>query len=105
MSRDNNHVDTWAEADLAWKLVDATSPSLSAAESAQLYAVLGAGDSYRAITTVLRALVQHAVPLPADLEISGAWNSFYSPELNVHVFHIAGDGRTNGRILLYRHKA
>ncbi len=68
MSRDNNHVDTWAEADLAWKLVDATSPSLSAAESAQLYAVLGAGDSYRAITTVLRALVQHAVPLPADLK-------------------------------------
>ncbi|MBG0730345.1 hypothetical protein [Mycobacterium avium] len=54
-------MDTWAEADLAWKLVDVTSPSLSAAESAQLYAVLGAGDSYRAITTVLRALVQHAV--------------------------------------------
>ncbi|WP_204903603.1 hypothetical protein [Mycobacterium riyadhense] len=30
--------------------------------------MLGAGDSYRAITTVLRALVQHAVPLPADLK-------------------------------------
>jgi hypothetical protein len=44
------------------------------------------------------------VPLPAGLELSGAWNSFYSPELNVHIFHIAGDGRTNGRILLYRHK-
>jgi hypothetical protein len=44
------------------------------------------------------------VPLPADLDLGGAWNSFYSPELNVHVFHIAGDGRTNGRVLLYRHK-
>jgi hypothetical protein len=44
------------------------------------------------------------VPLPADFNLSGAWNSFYSPQLNVHVFHIAGDGRTNGRILVYRHK-
>lgn len=44
------------------------------------------------------------VPLPADFELNGAWNSFYSPELNVHVFHIAGDGRTNGRVLLYHHK-
>jgi hypothetical protein len=44
------------------------------------------------------------VPLPADRDVRGAWNSFYSPELNVHVFHISGDGRTNGRVLLYRHK-
>ena len=44
------------------------------------------------------------VPLPADFELNGAWNSFYSPELNVHVYHVAGDSRTNGKILLYRHK-
>lgn len=43
------------------------------------------------------------VPLPTDIELGGSWNSFYSPELNVHVFHIAGDGRTNGRVVLYRH--
>jgi hypothetical protein len=44
------------------------------------------------------------IRVPADLELNGAWNSFYSAELNVHVFHIAGDGRTNGRVLLYRHE-
>jgi hypothetical protein len=44
------------------------------------------------------------VLFPTDLELGGAWNSFYSPELNVHVYHIAGDSRTNGQILLYRHK-
>lgn len=44
------------------------------------------------------------VPFPPDVDVGGAWNSFYSPELNVHVYHIAGDSRTNGRILLYRHK-
>jgi hypothetical protein len=44
------------------------------------------------------------VPLPEAAQRRGAWNSFYSPELNVHVFHIAGDSRPNGRIVLYRHK-
>ncbi|MEQ8785225.1 MAG: hypothetical protein RIC55_02965 [Pirellulaceae bacterium] len=47
---------------------------------------------------------EQPVALPPDLDIRGAWNSFYSPELNVHVYHIAGDSRTNGRVLLYRHK-
>lgn len=45
---------------------------------------------------------QDQVRMPADTP-TGSWNSFCSPELNVHVFHIAGDGRTNGQILLYRH--
>ena len=44
------------------------------------------------------------VPLPEEAQRRGAWNSFYSPELNVHVFHIAGDSRTDGEIVLYRHK-
>ncbi|WP_186244527.1 hypothetical protein [Mycobacterium simulans] len=56
-------MDDWAEAELAWKLADALSPAFPAAERAQLYAVLGSGDSYAAITTVLRA----ALPLPATL--------------------------------------
>ncbi|BAN91953.1 hypothetical protein MAHJHV53_24540 [Mycobacterium avium subsp. hominissuis] len=58
-------MDDWAQADLAWKLADALSPALAPAERAQLYAVLGSGDSYTAITTVLRA----ALPLPAALII------------------------------------
>jgi hypothetical protein len=44
------------------------------------------------------------VPLPTEAQGRGAWNSFYSPELNVHVYHLAGDSRTNGKVLLYRHQ-
>lgn len=44
------------------------------------------------------------IPLPEAAQRRGAWNSFYSPELNVHVFHIAGDSRTNGTVVVYRHR-
>ncbi len=44
------------------------------------------------------------VPLDEAARRGGSWNSCYSPELNAHVFHIAGDSRTNGEIVLYRHK-
>jgi hypothetical protein len=73
----------------------------------------GTGDPRNISTTSLGLAVydpaknewaKEFVRFPADADVSGSWNSFYSPELNVHVFHIAGDGRTNGRILLYRHK-
>lgn len=47
---------------------------------------------------------EQPVPLPEDADIRGSWNSFYSPELNVHVFHIARDSRTNGRVYVYRHR-
>ena len=39
-------MDGWAEAALAWKLVDSISPSLTAVERAQLYAAIGSGESY-----------------------------------------------------------
>jgi hypothetical protein len=47
---------------------------------------------------------QEPVPLPDEAKVRGAWNSFYSPELNVHVYHIAGDSRTNGTVVVYRHR-
>ena len=31
-------------------------------------------------------------------------NGFYDPEWNVHVFHVAGDSRPDGRIWAYRYK-
>jgi hypothetical protein len=71
-------MDGWAEAELAWKLVDSISPSLTAVERAQLYAAIGSGESYSAITAALRALVRDALPLPAWLrtELSG-WLTAY----------------------------
>lgn len=47
---------------------------------------------------------QDIVPLPEAAQIRGAWNSFYSPELNVHVYHIARDSRTGGTVVVYRHR-
>jgi hypothetical protein len=73
----------------------------------------GTGDPRNISVTSLRLAIHHPVKnewdkepvrLPADAELGGAWNSFYSPELNGHVYHVAGDSRTNGRILRYRHK-
>ena len=36
--------------------------------------------------------------------LSLCWNGFYSPELNAHFFHIAGDSRDDGTIWVYRYK-
>jgi hypothetical protein len=33
-----------------------------------------------------------------------AANSFYSPELNVHFFHLASDSEDNGVMWVYRYK-
>jgi hypothetical protein len=40
-------------------------------------------------------------PLPVS---GGCWNGFYSPELNAHFFHTAGDSADNGTIWVYRYK-
>ena len=32
------------------------------------------------------------------------WNAFYSPELNAHFVHVAGDSRDDGTIWVYRYK-
>ncbi|MHC4915866.1 MAG: hypothetical protein ACYTGB_10280 [Planctomycetota bacterium] len=44
------------------------------------------------------------VPLPEAAKRKAGWNSCYSPELNVHVYHLAGDSRANGTVVVYRHK-
>ena len=36
--------------------------------------------------------------------MSQCWNGFYSPELNAHFFHVAGDSADDGRIWAYRYK-
>ena len=77
-------MDDWAETDLAWALVDAIGPALPPAEQAQLYATIGAGDSYTAITTVLRA----ALPLPAGLIAElRAWLSAYQHSAEAAQLH------------------
>lgn len=78
MPSDNNQVDDWAESNLAWKLADAISASLPDSERAQLYGVIGSGDAYTAITTMLRSLARDAVPVSANLKTElGAWLNAY----------------------------
>lgn len=43
-------------------------------------------------------------PVPIDNSINGSVNAFYDPELNAHFFHVAHDGRPNGKIFVFRHK-
>jgi hypothetical protein len=45
------------------------------------------------------------IPFPAKgPSPSLCWNGFYSPELNAHVFHVAGDSRDDGTIWVYRYR-
>lgn len=63
---------------MAWELVDAISPALPASECAKVYAAIGSGESYSAITTMLCLLVRDALPLSTKLiaQLSGWLNAF-----------------------------
>ena len=56
-------MDHWAETDLAWELVDGISPLLADRDRAELYAILGSGQSYMAIEMALGIIAGQGVPL------------------------------------------
>jgi hypothetical protein len=60
-------VDDWAESDLAWELADAISPLLADRDRAQLYAIIGSGESYIAIDTVLQTMAHQSLPIATEL--------------------------------------
>lgn len=60
-------MDDGAASDLAWDLAAAISPALTERDRGRLYAVIGSGDSYTAIDTVLQTAVRQNSPLPAEL--------------------------------------
>ena len=62
-------MDDWEESELAWELADAVNPLLAGNDLAQLYAIIGSGESYTAITTVLPIAVRHGLPMPTELII------------------------------------
>jgi len=48
---------------------------------------------------------EKSLPFPAKgPSLSLSWNGFYSPGLNAHFFHVAGDSRDDGTIWVYRYK-
>ena len=63
-------MDDWAESDLAWELADAISPLLADRDRAQLYAIIGSGESYIAIDTVLQTMAHQSLPIATELVTS-----------------------------------
>jgi hypothetical protein len=60
-------VDDWAESELAWELADAIGFLLADNDRAQLYAIIGSGESYTAIITVLHIMARQRLPIPNEL--------------------------------------
>lgn len=60
-------VDDWAEADLAWELVETIGSSLSDSDRAAVCATIGAGNSHAAIVTLLEVSAATGCALPSGL--------------------------------------
>jgi len=55
------------ETNLAWALIEATKPHLSADEREPVFVVLGAGDTFGAIHRLFKLVVSNQIPLTPDL--------------------------------------
>jgi hypothetical protein len=56
-----------SERELAWSLVEATSDGFTASDRTHVYAPLGSGDSFQAITEVLSIVAREQYPLADEL--------------------------------------
>jgi len=56
-----------SERELAWSLVDANSGGFTASDRTHVYAPLGSGDSFQAITEVLSIVARQQYPLADEL--------------------------------------
>jgi hypothetical protein len=64
---ENEHVDAWAETDLAWDLAELAGLHIPEHDRIAVYAAIGAGDCYAAIDTLLETIVHARVPAPPAL--------------------------------------
>ncbi|CAN5578149.1 hypothetical protein BH09ACT8_BH09ACT8_27080 [soil metagenome] len=71
-------MESTAEYDLAWDLAAAVDATLTAADRADVFAKIGAGETYGAIEQLLSCADALASPLGTDLLTrSGAWLNAY----------------------------
>jgi hypothetical protein len=78
-ANENEKVDDWAEADLAWELADAISPLLTDCDRDQLYATIGSGDSSTAIAAILQTMAHQGSPAtPALITKLTHWLDAYT---------------------------
>jgi hypothetical protein len=64
---ENEQVDVWAESDLAWELAQIAGLHVPDCNRTDVFAAIGAGDSYAAIGTLLETTVHASVPVPPAL--------------------------------------
>ena len=66
------------ETDLAWALMDAAAPQLTAVERDHIFVTLGAGDTFLAIRLLLKLITAKHIPLQLDLaqRCTGWLNSY-----------------------------
>jgi hypothetical protein len=72
-----------SDATVAWRLIDAAAPCLSADQRTTVFVELGCGENHRAIERALAAVVEASFPLPAAmLATLATWLDLYtgSPE-------------------------
>jgi hypothetical protein len=78
---ENGQVDDWAEASLAWDLVEIAGLHILERNRAEVHTAIGAGDCYAAIGTLLETIVSARLVVPRALVVRIAdW-------LNAYVHH------------------
>jgi hypothetical protein len=72
-------VKEWEQADLAWDLAEAVGPLLDTRERARIFAAIGAGETGRAIVTLLAVGAADEICVaPALVDKLARWLSAYT---------------------------
>ena len=67
------------ETNLAWALIDAAKPLMSARERNDVFVIIGAGDTFAAVRRLFKLVVAKQIPLSADLvRRCSTWLDAYS---------------------------
>ncbi|EHB56156.1 hypothetical protein MycrhDRAFT_3350 [Mycolicibacterium rhodesiae JS60] len=67
------------EGNLAWALIEAVKPHLTARESTQVFVVVGAGDTFAAIRGLIRLAAAKKIPLrPRLVQLCATWLDTYT---------------------------
>lgn len=63
---DNRYMDDWAEIKLAWELAECAGLNIPEATRISVYATIGSGEGYAAISTLLEAIADAHLVVPPD---------------------------------------
>jgi hypothetical protein len=90
-------VDDWAESDLAWELAEELDLTLPGRQRNQLYAAIGAGQSFTAIDTLLQIAAEQHRTVPVELaakiadSLAGYAHSSEAPRLKALLCAVSPD--------------